>query len=118
MNSRYALMFGVAAAMASMTPCLAGPCSRQIDEMQAQFDAKLETAAAAGPTGQQTTSATMHRQPTPQSLAAAEAKLGDISPETIQAIDDALARARKADQAGDKTGCEKALAEAKKALGK
>jgi hypothetical protein len=118
MNNRYALMFGVAVAISYMPPCLAGPCTRQIDEMQGRIDAKLEAAAAAGPTGQETTSATMHRQPTPQSIAKAEAKLGDISPETIQAIEDSMDRARKADLAGDGSGCEKALAEVKKALGK
>ncbi len=118
MNNRFALMVGVAVAIAYMPPCFAGPCSRQIDETQGQIDAKLEAAAAAGPTGQETTSATMHRQPTPSSIAAAEAKLGDISPETTQAIEDSMARARKADLAGDKNGCEKALSEVKKALGK
>jgi len=94
MKSRFALMLGVAVAIASAPACLAGPCSQQIDRVQGQIDATLEAAAAAGPTGQETTSATMHRQPTPKSLAEAEAKLGDISPETIQAVEDVNARAR------------------------
>jgi hypothetical protein len=117
MNSRIALIFGVAISIFSATPSFAGPCSQQIGEMQGQIDAKLESAAAAGPTGKETTAATMNRQPTPKSIAAAEVRLGDISAKTMQAIDGAMTRAREADQAGDGIACEKALAEVKNAMG-
>jgi hypothetical protein len=118
MDSRYARMCGVALAILQAPHCFAGPCSQQIEQAQIQIDARLQAAAASGPTGQETTAATMHHQPTPKSLAEAEAKLGDISPETIQTLEDAMARARSADVAGDRATCEKALTEVKKALAK
>jgi hypothetical protein len=50
---------------ASMPASYAGPCSQQIDAVQAAIDAKLEATAAAKPSARETTAATMHRQPTP-----------------------------------------------------
>jgi hypothetical protein len=117
MNSRFALIFGVALAASGAPPCFAGPCSQQIDAMQGQINTKLEAAAAEGPSGKETTSATMNRQPTPKSIAAAEVKLGDVPAKTVRAIESAMALAREADLAGDKTGCEQALADVKKAMG-
>jgi hypothetical protein len=107
----------LAAAVAASTSALAGPCATQIDLMQARFDAKLEAAAKKGPTGRETNAATDHRQPTPDSIAAAEAKLGDISPRAVEVIESGMARARKADAAGDKGACEQALAEVQRAIG-
>jgi hypothetical protein len=52
----------------------------------------------------------MSHQPTPQSLAAAEEKPGDIPAATVAAIRQAMDRARTADSAGDKSACEAALA--------
>ena len=117
MSSRIAQIFGVAISISSTMPSFAGPCSQQIAETQGRIDAKLEAAAAAGPSGRETTAATMNRQPTPKSIAAAEARLGDISEKTMQTIDGAMARARQADLVGDRIACEKALAEAKNAMG-
>ena len=117
MNDRLRLTVSVVAAIAFAPACLAGPCSQQIDEMQARIDARLEAAAATGKTGKETTFATMNRQPTPKSIAEAEIKLGDISAQKAQAVRGAMARARKADLAGDKAGCEQALADANKAMG-
>jgi hypothetical protein len=102
--------------MASMPPCLAGSCLPQIDAMQVQIDAKLEAAAPIGREGKESAAATQSRQPTPKSIAAAEVRLGDISEKTVQAVGEAMARARKADLAGDTAGCEGALAEVRKAL--
>jgi hypothetical protein len=59
----------------------------------------------------------MNRQPTPDSIAAAEAKLGEISPESVQAIEAGMARARDADRAGDQSTCEQALADVQRILG-
>jgi hypothetical protein len=106
MNYRYGLLIGVAAAISPVPACFACPCSQQIDDMQIEIDAKLNAAAAAGPAGKETPAATMHRQPTPKSIAEAEAKLRDLPAESVQAIKVAMARARKADLAGDKTVCE------------
>src|ERR1700680_3795289 len=50
----------------------AGPCSHDIDLMQSRVDARLEAKAAAGPSARESSEATMHRQPTPGSIAAAE----------------------------------------------
>ena len=49
--------------------------------------------------------------PTPGSIAAAEEKLGNLSSENVGAIQQAIARARAADSAGDKDACEPALAD-------
>jgi hypothetical protein len=117
MINRYALLFGLALAISPMPPCVAGPCTEQIANMQASIDAKLQAAAAAGPAGKETVAATMNRQPTPKSIAAAEVKLGDISAQKLQTVEDAMARARKADATGDGIGCQQALNDVKKAIG-
>jgi hypothetical protein len=95
----------------------AGPCSQEIDLMQSRVDARLEAKAAAGPSARESTAATMHRQPTPGSIAAAESKLGGISSDQVKAVEVAMARARKADLANDKSTCEQALAEVQRAIG-
>lgn len=117
MTSYHPLAFGVVVTLCCAPACLAGPCSQRIDEMQARIDARLEAAAAEGRTGKETTAATMNRQPTPKSIAEAEVKLGDLSAQTVQAVGAAMARARKADQADDKAGCEQALADVTKYMG-
>jgi len=94
----------------------AGPCAQGIDGLQAQFDSKLEANAAAGQSARESTAATMNRQPTPHSIAAAEAKLGEISPEKVQAFEAAIARARVADRVADPSACDHALADAQSAL--
>jgi hypothetical protein len=115
----WALRFLALAAMiaASAGTAHAGPCAAQIGEMQARFDAKLALAARSGPTARESVAATDHRQPTPDSIAAAEAKLGDLSPRTVEAIESGMARARKADADGNKAACEEALAAVQRAIG-
>jgi hypothetical protein len=76
----------------------------------------VEANAVAGPSARESTAATMNRQPTPHSIAAAEAKLGEISPEKVQAFEAAIARARVADRIADPSACKKALADAQSAL--
>jgi len=85
--------------------------------MQARIDARLEAKAAAGPTAKEGVPAGMSMQPTPRSIAAAEERLGDISPQTAEAAGQAMARARAADAAGDKSACEQALADAQRTIG-
>lgn len=82
--------------------------------MQAKVDAAIEARAHAGPMGPQSQAADLRRQPTPGSIAAAEARLGEG--DQMEKAVAALARARTADAAGDKSGCEQALAEAARAL--
>jgi hypothetical protein len=111
------LVFSALAFAVSAWAAHAGPCSSQIDVMQARVDAKLEAKAAAGPTAKEGVSATMNMQPTPASIAAAEEKLGDISPKKVQAIKRGMARARVADKVGDLRACRKALAAVQRVLG-
>jgi hypothetical protein len=58
----------------------------------------------------------LHHQPTPGSIAAAEARLGDEAARSIETVKLAMARARAADGAGDKPACEQALADAQRAI--
>jgi hypothetical protein len=99
---------------ASISASFASPCSQEIDSVQAKFDTMLEAQAGAGPSARESAAATMHRQPTPGSIAAAESKLGDVSPEKVQAVEALLTRAREADRVGDQSACEQALAEVRR----
>jgi hypothetical protein len=113
---RISLTYVAVVLVTSITASSAGPGSPQIDQVQAKIDAKLETIAAAGRSARESTAATMHRQPRPESIAAAEANLGDVSPESVQAAEAFMTRARDADGAGDQSACERALAEAQRVL--
>ena len=117
---KIATMLALSAVMftASISATLAGPCSADIDAMMAKIDAALNARAATGPGAQQqSTVAGRHVQPTPNSMAAAEAKVGGMSPETIEQVRVAMARARAADAAGDNVACKEALAEAQRMIG-
>lgn len=111
------LIFSAMAIAATASTTYADPCSNQIDAMQAHIDASLEAKAAAGPTAKEGVLATMNMQPTPASIAAAEEKLGDISPKKVKAIKRGMARARVADKVGDLRACRKALAAVQRVLG-
>jgi hypothetical protein len=117
MNELQRFVLSGGALVASVVTSYAGPCSADIDAMQHRIDATLEAKAAAGPAGKQGAAAGLSHQPTPQSLAAAEEKLGDISAATVDAIKQAIACARTADSAGDKSACEAALAEVNRLVG-
>ena len=115
MHVRIALAGALLAALAS--PCHAGPCSADIDATQARIDARLEAEAAAGKTATESTAATAHHQPTPNSIAQAEIKLGDVSGKLIHEVAEDMARARRDDAAGDEKSCTEALGKVHKALG-
>jgi hypothetical protein len=106
----------VAALALSATVSAARPCTQQIAQVQAQIDAKLRANAAAGPTAPESPAALRSHQPTPQSIAEAESKLGVISQELTTAITTGMARAREADGAGDQRACEDALAAVRRAI--
>ncbi|KLK89916.1 hypothetical protein AA309_28725 [Microvirga vignae] len=94
----------------------AGPCSAEIDRLQAAVDARIDTTAGIGPMGRESTAATEHHQPTPGSIVRAEESLGEgASYEQVLA---ALTQARAADQAGDATSCERALEALRRAMGR
>ncbi len=108
----------IVAAACSMaaTWAQAGPCTVEIADVQAQVDAEIDAIAGSGVTGTETRAARLHHQPTPASIAAAEQRLHE-SEGTKRALV-ALARARKADAAGNADACEKALAAARAAIGR
>jgi hypothetical protein len=98
-----------AAITLSIVPSLA------IDRLQSGVDALIAAAAVAGPAGRESTAAMTHRQPTPSSIAAAEARLNEgARAERARA---AMARARAADRAGDTSACQRALADVQREIG-
>ena len=102
------VLFGVAAH--------AGPCTDRIYQTDLAVAKLLNVAAAQGRPAAQSTFATMHRQPTPDSIASAEQQAGDLSSADVQAITEAMDVARHADDEGDRDGCEKALSEVDRVL--
>jgi hypothetical protein len=84
----------------------AGPCSSQI----AQFEKAVRQSAnnpGAGPTAPQSIGAQLGQQPTPGSVKRAD--------ERAQAtFETTLARAKRLDSRGDRAGCKRALAQAKR----
>jgi hypothetical protein len=108
-------LLGAAPLMFLASACFAGPCTDEIDRMQVKVDARIEAIAKGGRLGKESVAAQLDRQPMPESIAAAEAKLGEgrRAEEAVAA----LSRAREADRAGDKSACEQALADAERAIG-
>ena len=115
--ARRLLVLSAAALATSTIAGYAGPCSNEIDRMQARINARVEAAAQSGPSAPETSGALLHRQPTPGSIAAAESKLGDVSSRKVEVVEAAMARARRADLADDKNGCDQALADVRQAIG-
>jgi hypothetical protein len=111
------LQLSVLTLIASTIVCSAGPCSLEISKTQALLNAWLEATAGAAPLAAESSSALRHRQPTPSSIASAEAELGEISADKAKIIGEAMARARAADQSGDRATCDEALAEVKRTIG-
>jgi hypothetical protein len=88
------------------TTANAGPCSNAI----AQFEQAVRQSANkpdSGPTARQSIDAQLNRQPTPDSIARAEAR----AQTTFEA---ALARAKRLDARGNRAGCTRALAAARR----
>jgi len=99
-----------------MSAAYAGPCSPEVTQIQNLIDGKIHVKVGAA-TAPESTAAKTHHQPTPSSIAAAEAEHGQLSPEEFTAVNAAMAQALKADGAGDRSACEQALADAKRLLG-
>ena len=103
---------GAVAGMAfilGVAPAQAGPCTDRIYQSGLDVAKLLNSVAAQGRTQPQSTFATMHRQPTPGSIASAEQQAGDLTSEKAQAITEAMDEARHADDEGDQAACDKAL---------
>jgi len=95
----------------------AGPCADHIYDVQVAVGKRLNATAAQGGTAAESTGALLHHQPTPGSVAAAEARLGELPQDEIVAIEEDMERAQEADAAGDREKCDKALADAERRLG-
>ena len=97
----------VAAALGlGVAPAHAGPCSSKI----AQFEQAVRQSAGnpnAGPMAPQSIGTQLDRQPTPASIKRAEERAKAAFAAT-------LARAKRLDAKGDRTGCMRALAAAKR----
>src|SRR5262245_7772064 len=104
-----------AALAASMSASYAGPCSNDIGSMQAKINQKLAATVTAGPPAPPSAMVGV-AQPTPRSLGAVAERMGEISHETVQAIQQAMARTRAADSAGGQTAGNGALAAAEHIL--
>ncbi|HEY6619744.1 MAG: hypothetical protein WBF24_17835 [Xanthobacteraceae bacterium] len=96
---------------ASVFAAHAGSCSNDIDRMQARIDARVAAIAAAGPFVPAGVSTGFSVQPTPFGMATVEERMGEVSHNKVDAVRDAMARARAASAAGNYKTCEKALAE-------
>jgi predicted lipid-binding transport protein (Tim44 family) len=116
MIGRRKLMLSTALLALSTIGGHAGPCSHEIDRIQAQVNARLEAKAAGGPVAPESSGALLHHQP-PGSIATAESRLGELPPQTAEAIGQAMGRARQADRAGDLSACQQALSDVQAAIG-
>jgi hypothetical protein len=87
----------------------AGPCTAQISKLELQIKLSASNPQV-GPSGTQTVGAQLHHQPTPTTVEHAEVKANADA-------DAALDRARKADAAGNASGCHSALIEARRLYG-
>ena len=116
---RVALALASCAAASALwaAPAEAGPCAEDLYRADVDIGKRLDELAARGRTGTQSTFATMHRQPTPATVAGAEETVGDISAAELDAVRKYMAEAKKADEAGDKAACENAMSQARKLLG-
>jgi hypothetical protein len=116
MTKSHALILSVGFLFLSIGQGNAGPCSEEIQSTNESGEKKLEAVAGAGRTGVESKNATMHRQPTPHSLATAEEQIGELSPADDDAFREAIGRAVKADENGDAAACQQALSDARRAL--
>ena len=114
-----ARMLLLSAAMLSGTTgaVTAGPCTDAIDRAQARVDTKAEAANRTWHSAPQSAEALMHRQPTRDSITAAQTDANGLSPGAANSVSTALARARIADRNGDRTACERSVTDAQRAIG-
>ena len=93
----------------SAAPSYSGPCTRQISDVRDTAGRFLDAVAAAEPAGRESTRAMLHYQPTPKSIAQAEG----LPEKDVEAFEQAMERAVKADEADNRAECKKALTEAR-----
>jgi hypothetical protein len=95
-----------AASPVAASPAYAGPCASSIARLQLKVDAAIEQRAYSGPWKPESIDALRGHQPTPRSIAAAEASNGFNLDRALDLLD----RARAADRSGDVATCSQALA--------
>jgi hypothetical protein len=86
-------------------------CAAEIARAQERVNSYLEYIADTGTRARESVRATTHRQPTPATLAAAEAALGELDPSVYGRIMSALSTARAFDRQGDEVSCSTAVQE-------
>ena len=111
MSIKRLLVLSLAAVGLSVNLSYASSCMQDIDHAWVELGPKMQARIGAGRSAPQSAAALHHYQPTPNSIAAAEEKLGERWLPMEMAVM-ALARAREADRLNDKDACEQALAEA------
>ena len=94
----------------------AGRCSQDIHDTMIAVANRLGTVALQVQSSRETRYATMHRQPTPTTVAQAEAQLGAMSANAAKAFDESIERAGAADSLDDLQACRTALRDARRAL--
>src|SRR5215471_12051640 len=99
MRMQSIVVYAAAALAASISASYGGPCWDDLSAVQAKVDAMLETKAADGPPATAEAMAGTSPQPTPRSLETVEERMGEISPQTVNAIRQGMERARAADDA-------------------
>jgi hypothetical protein len=109
-RTRLVVSFAATAVMiAGIDAARSGPCAEDIVALDRQI-AIAVPGPQSGPTGAQTIGAQLHRQPTPGSVERAE-NTADTDAE------EALARAKQADAAGNAVDCNAALQRARELYG-
>lgn len=108
------LALAAVALLSSTAAATAGPCTSDIAATQIVADAHVRATALQSPPQAETTAARTHHQPTPESIAQAEASTSE-GQANLRALA-ALAQARQADQSGDGPACKAALATARDIL--
>ena len=108
-TNRQALLLGAFGLFASVVAGHAGPCTTQIDVVQAEVDARVAAIASAGPVEREATATP------PGSISQVEENLGERA--SVGKALSALARAQEADRRGNERNCKQALEEARCAIG-
>jgi len=117
MTMRTALAFVAILGALGSSPTRAGPCADDLYRADLEVGKRLDEIAGRGKPAAESTFATTHHQPTPATIAGAEAQVGDISESQLDAVRGFMVEAHKADEASDKAACEKAISGARNILG-
>jgi hypothetical protein len=112
----YRRILVVCTSIISSSAGLAGPCSLEVEHVQAKIDAYLEANADVGPRARESPIALLHHQPSADSIAAVEERLGELDTPIFEAFAYSMAIARASDLIGNKSACEPALEGAERAI--